>query len=311
MGWQHLIVEPEPGAVEPVEEWLFAAGAMSVTLEDARDQPLLEPAPGTTPLWRNTRLVGLFPATVDLPALAERLRRESAPDSLLHVSMARLDDRIWELEWRRDYSPMRFGRRLWVLPPDAAHELPAGAVGVLLEPGLAFGTGTHPTTALCLRWLDACPAAGPDVLDYGCGSGILAIAAARLGAREVIGTDIDPQALEATIANARRNGCEARIHAVAPADLPPGAHDLVVANILAGTLSHLAPELAARTRPGGDLVLSGLLTEQADGVISHYRPWFEFQPPASMGEWCLLHGVRRRDAAPIPGSQIEVRIGRD
>lgn len=294
--WHQLLVEPEAPLREAVEDWLEARGALAITLQDAGDEPLLEPPPGAMPLWQQTRVVALFDGDVDLVGIAEALAGAFPAEALGAVSMETLEDRIWELEWRRDFRPMRFGQRLWVTPPDARDELPADAVAVTLEPGLAFGTGTHPTTALCLRWLDANAeslSAGSELLDYGCGSGILAIAAAHLGAR-ASATDLDPQALSACADNADRNGVSlAGVHASTA--LPRRTWDVIVANILAGTLIHLAPELAARTRAGGDLVLSGLLHEQAETVSEAYSAWFEFLPPARLGDWVLLHGVRRRE----------------
>lgn len=308
MNWQQLIVEPGPERLEAVEAWLNEAGALAITLQDAGDAPVLEPAPGETPLWPEVRLIALFDEDADLPALANGLREALGDEAVAQLAMESLENRVWELEWRRDYRPMRFGRRLWVSPPDALHETPADAVTVVLEPGLAFGTGTHPTTALCLRWLDAHPPQGRDVLDYGCGSGVLAVAAALLGAGAVVATDIDPQALQSTRDNAARNAVSG-ILTPAPHELPAVQHDLVLANILAGTLRHLAPELAARTKAGGDLVLSGVLREQHAEVAACYREWFDLSEPAVLGDWCLLHGVRRRDPGATASGGFGYTLG--
>lgn len=290
--WRQLIVEPRAEALTEVEAWLESAGALALSLQDAGDEPLLEPPPGAAPLWRQTRIVALFEATTDLTALTERLRAAFPTDNLRGVSAQTLADRIWELEWRRDFQPMRFGARLWVTPEEMQSEVPAGAVILLLEPGLAFGTGTHPTTALCLRWLDARPPVHQAVLDFGCGSGILAIAAAKLGASRVHAVDIDPQAITATRENAGRNQLE--LHAIGdPASLGESAFDVVMANIIAGTLHGLADELTARCRPGGHLVLSGVLADQLEALQTRYATDFELQPPLQYGDWCLLHGIRR------------------
>ncbi len=292
--WRQLTVEPQAEALPDVEAWLESAGALALSLQDAGDEPLLEPPPGAAPLWRQTRIVALFDASADMTALVGRLRAAFPAGSLLEVGVETLADRTWELEWRRDFRPMRFGTRLWVTPEDMQADVPADALTILLEPGLAFGTGTHPTTALCLRWLDARPPEREAVLDFGCGSGILAIAAAKLGAASVDAVDIDPQAVLATRENARRNRLE--LHRVDdPASLGEATFDVVMANIIAGTLQALADELTARCRPGGHLVLSGVLLDQVEGLQTGYGAAFELQPPWQLGDWCLLHGIRRHD----------------
>lgn len=294
MNWRQLVVEPHAEALAAVEGWLNDAGALALTLQDAGDEPLLEPPPGSSPLWQRTRIVALFSDDTDMPGLAARLRADFETQ-IRSIDIDTLADRAWELEWRRDFKPMCFGKRLWVTPADGLDTLPEDAIAVVLEPGLAFGTGTHPTTALCLRWLDGRTWQSQQVLDYGCGSGILAIAAARLGAAVVTATDIDPQALLATRENALRNDV-GEITAVTPDRLTPGQHDIVLANIIAGTLIELADELIGLCRPDGDLVLSGLLPRQVEAVCDRYRGQVEFLPVEQMGEWCLLHGTRRHDA---------------
>jgi ribosomal protein L11 methyltransferase len=277
---------------EPFEDTLFELGAVSVTLEDAADDPVLEPAPGATPLWPTVVLKAVFAAEADADViaacLAQTLRDAPAP------RFETLPDKPWEREWLKDFKPMRFGRRLWVCPGG----LPAGApdaIRIELDPGLAFGTGTHPTTALCLEWLDAQDLAGLAVVDYGCGSGILAIAAARLGAASVLAMDIDPQALIATHENAERNGVAGRIAVSADPQLAAGSADVLLANILAGPLVELAPRFADTVQPGGRLALSGLLLEQADTVTAAYSPWFDIGTAASRDGWALLAGWRRAD----------------
>lgn len=283
------------GAADPApyEDALLAAGASSITLEDEGDDPVLEPLPGTTPLWPRVRIKALFDGDIDTDQLLLSLAAELG-EVLSQARFETLADRAWEREWLKDFKPMRFGKRLWICPggqlPTA--EQPA-AVLIELDPGLAFGTGTHPTTALCLEWLDSADVAGKRVIDYGCGSGILAIAAAKLGASVVSAVDIDPQALIATRDNAERNGVAQLItpQLVADADLAPA--DILLANILAGPLESLAPTFASLVRTGGQLVLSGILRNQAEAVATTYAPWFDIAPVVVRDDWARLDGVRR------------------
>jgi ribosomal protein L11 methyltransferase len=276
----------------PVENALFELGALSVTLEDAADDPVLEPAPGAMPLWPTVRIRALFDAATDAPALERALG--ARPGMPAPARFEWLADRAWEREWLKDFRPMRFGRRLWVCPGGLAAG-DADAIRVELDPGLAFGTGTHPTTALCLEWLEAAAVDGLDVVDYGCGSGILAAAAAKLGAAAVRAVDIDPQALIATDANARRNGVRERLLVTGEPGLPPAGADVLVANILAGPLVGLAPSFAAALRRSGRVALCGILDEQSDTVTAAYRPWFDIAPTATRDGWALLAGRRRAD----------------
>lgn len=293
------------GAADPApyEDALLAAGASSITLEDEGDDPVLEPLPGTTPLWPRVRLKALFDASVDAEQLLQSLRDELA-QPLDQARFETLADRAWEREWLKDFRPMRFGERLWICPGGqrpSAEQLPAGDTAVLIEldPGLAFGTGTHPTTALCLEWLDSAEVAGKRVVDYGCGSGILAIAAAKLGAAAVLAIDIDPQALLATHDNAGRNGVAPLITArLADDSLDEQGAEILLANILAGPLQSLAPAFAARVPAGGRLVLSGILRNQAEAVASSYAPWFDIAPVVVRDDWARLDGVRRPTPPP-------------
>ena len=287
------------GSIDPerAETACFEAGAQAVMLADAGDSPILEPAPGATPLWPSVAMTALFDVATDRDGLALALRASlDAPSLGLRFEI--LEDRPWEREWLKDFHPMRFGRRLWICPggqsPPSADTVDAAPVIVWLDPGLAFGTGTHATTALCLEYLDGAALEGAQVLDVGTGSGILAIAALTLGAARARAVDIDPQALTATRENALRNGIGPELE-VAPAADPWGqGYDLVLANILAEPLIQLAPALTAATRVGGTLVLSGLLAEQADAVTQAYAACFDMAPARERAGWAGLVGRRRR-----------------
>jgi ribosomal protein L11 methyltransferase len=278
---------------ETVEAACFETGAWSVTLSDAADHPILEPLPGTAPLWPSVALSALYDAATDTAEVATTLRARLGQPTL-SITFVPIEDRVWEREWLRDFKPMRFGARLWVCPggQPPTHDADR-AIVVWLDPGLAFGTGTHATTALCLSWLDSSHLEGAKVLDVGTGSGILAIAALKLGAARAHALDIDPQALIATRDNANRNAIGDSL-TIADAEAPWGdRYDLVLANILAEPLIALAPRIAAVTRSGGSIVLSGLLAEQAEAVAEAYRPWFEVAAPRFRDGWAALDARRR------------------
>lgn len=293
MTWLQLEIMLDAGEVERIEATLTAAGALSVTCCDAADTPLYEPDALHPPLWPHTRLSALFPSNVDRDALRAVLA--AALRKLPPHRFTPLADRDWEREWLRDFQPMRFGRRLWIVPSAYAPPDPA-AVNVRLDPGLAFGTGTHPTTALCLEWLDAAALAGKTVVDYGCGSGILAIAAVRLGAMQVHAVDNDPQALAATRDNAGRNHVEAQTEIGPPESLPAAPVDVVIANILATPLVELAAQFAAHLKPGGQLVLSGILSDQDREMRAAYSPWFRFGSGAQREGWLRLDAHRKPES---------------
>lgn len=293
MPWLEISIELREQQCAVFERVLLLCGAQAVTYRDAADHPVLEPTPGSAPLWPNTRLTALFPADEDVENIAERLREQLGDLPLPPLQTNCLDDEQWERKWLADFQPMLFGSRLWVCPA-GANPPDKNPIIVRLDPGLAFGTGTHPTTALCLRWLDQNPLQGFKILDYGCGSGILAIAALRLGAHDAVAADLDPQALTATRQNAERNEVADRLRVIPPALLPTEEFDVVIANILAAPLIELAPRLAKRVRPGGHLVLSGLLSHQADAVRSVYGAYFKFTAPEQQDEWLLLEGERLR-----------------
>ena len=292
MPWLQLRLAITPEQAPTYEDALLDVGAVSVTFMDAEDQPIFEPDLGTTPLWSHTHLLALFEADTDADALVAHLQLLT-DGALPEHQIERIEDQDWERSWMDGFAPMRFGQRLWIVP--SWHEAPQpDAVNLLLDPGLAFGTGTHPTTSLCLQWLDAQPLEGCSVLDFGCGSGILAIAALLLGAPRAVGTDIDPQALEASRDNAQRNGiADERFPVYLPADLPQEPADVVVANILAGPLVSLAPQITSLVKPGGRLALSGILHEQADEVRAAYVADFDLDPTAVQDGWVRISGVRR------------------
>jgi ribosomal protein L11 methyltransferase len=293
MTWLQLRLDARRDNVAALEELLLATGAVAVTLEDNADQPLLEPGVGETPLWNRTRLTGLYPADTDMKRVLGDIPENVRQQANQRVEI--LEDKDWEREWMQHYRPMQFGQRLWVCPswlePPDPH-----AVNLLLDPGLAFGTGTHPTTALCLSQLDGMSLRDQTVVDYGCGSGILAVAALKLGAALALGVDNDPQALAASRDNAERNG-------IAPESFPvafPGKVDqrawhqqaeVVIANILAGPLMDLSATLLHFLKPGGTLLLSGLLQNQAETLCAHYVDRLPLHIVGARDGWVCLRGV--------------------
>ncbi len=289
MAWLRISVAPPESLREDCEQVLFSCGASSVSLESAGNDEVIEPSPGETPVWRDTRLVALFPEDTQTELVAARLTETLGKKPALKARL--LEDRVWERVWLDDFKPTHIAESLWVSPKHAPVDEP-GAVVIRMDPGLAFGSGTHTTTALCLEWLARHPIWG-SVLDYGCGSGILAIAALKLGANRATATDIDPQALTATSANATANGVSSRIKVTSSDTLACKEHDVIVANILADALIALAPRLAKLSRPGGDLVLSGILRRQVDSVLTAYDPWFRFDTPTERDDWVLLTAKRR------------------
>jgi ribosomal protein L11 methyltransferase len=292
MPWLQLILECSADDAPLYSDLLSEQGAAAVTMVDSADQPLFEPAVGTTPLWNNTRVVGLFETDVDLDVVLLELAAARTPEPLPPLRIEQLEDKDWNRAWMDTFQPMRFGDRVWIVP--SWHTPPdADGVNILLDPGLAFGTGTHPTTRLCLEWLDGHPPRGAKVIDYGCGSGILAIAAALLGAESVLCIDNDPQALIATRDNAERNKVESRLVAMLPESAPEAPCELLLANILAGPLMELAEKFSRLVQPGGQVVLSGILPEQAEAVRESYLPWFEMATPVEHDGWIRLEGRRK------------------
>ena len=291
MTWIQIELKTTADQCEALEDLLLECGACSVTLLDAADQPIYEPDLGTTPLWSGTLVQGLFTADVDMQEVVGVLKSK-APGAWQACRVDTVKDKVWEKEWMNDFHPMQFGDNLWVCPswcepPDAE------AVNVMLDPGCGFGTGTHPTTAMCLQWLGDHSIQNKVVIDYGCGSGILAISAMLLGAKSALCVDIDPQALEASTQNAERNEISRQHFSVAyPQNVPDCKADIVLANILSGPLTELAPTLAALVKSDGDIVLSGILLSQVDSIMEAYQPWFTMELPKVSDEWVRLTGKR-------------------
>lgn len=290
--WRQFVMNLETIEADRVEEVLLGCGAHSVTLTDAGNAPVLEPAPGETPLWADTRITALFDADANIDDLKTELLEKLHLNTLPPNHVETLEDRAWEREWLKDFGPMRFGRRLWIFPgnepvPDTEDII------VRLDPGLAFGTGTHATTALCLEWLDKTEIDGMTVLDFGCGSGILAIAACKLGAASAEGIDIDLQAVTASRQNAARNCVADRFTVGTSLTDETVQFDVVVANILAGTLIENATRICDWVKPGGRLALSGILNEQVAAVLSEFKDQIDFTPAAVQENWACLTGTRR------------------
>lgn len=292
MPWLRITLRSDTDHAEKVSDVLEEAGAQAITMIDAEDQPLFEPLPGETPLWANLEITGLFEADIDTPKLIQQLSTQLPEAIIASHRLKPLKDKDWSRVWMEDYHPMQFGKNVWIVPSWCDAPKP-DAVNILLDPGLAFGTGTHPTTSLCLQWLDEQPLSGKKVLDYGCGSGILAIAAAKLGAEKITAIDIDPQALQATQDNADRNDVSALISTHLLMELTDTHYDMLLANILAGPLVELADMLCASLRSGATLVLSGILTEQADSVSKAYSRHCDMGEPVQQGDWIRLSGTKR------------------
>ncbi|MFQ1918541.1 50S ribosomal protein L11 methyltransferase [Aeromonas veronii] len=288
MPWIQIRINATAKTADKVSNMLLGRGAQAVTFMDAKDVPVYEPMPGETPLWGETEVMGLFDAETD-PAPTIAFFQQIFGENVGY-KVEQLENKDWVREWMDHFHPMQFGERLWICP--SWRDVPnPEAVNVMLDPGLAFGTGTHPTTALCLQWLDGLDLTGKTVVDFGCGSGILGIAALKLGAARVIGIDIDPQAIQASRDNAARNGVADQIELYLPADQPQDVEaDVVVANILAGPLRELAPLIAGHGKAGSLMALSGVLESQAPELESIYGQWFEMDPTAVKEEWCRLSG---------------------
>ncbi|MCG3733370.1 50S ribosomal protein L11 methyltransferase [Vibrio cincinnatiensis] len=295
MPWIQIKLNATNQNAEPISDMLMEkTGALSVTFLDAKDTPVFEPLPGETRLWGDTDVLALYDAEIDTQLVIQQIQASQLLADGFAYKIEQIEDKDWEREWMDNFHPMKFGERLWICP--SWREIPdPNAVNVLLDPGLAFGTGTHPTTALCLQWLDSLDLSGKTVIDFGCGSGILAIAAIKLGAAKVIGIDIDPQALLASKDNAARNGVADKIEVYLPQNQPDNlVADVVVANILAGPLRELSPVIKSLIKPGGQLAMSGVLNTQAEDVANYYRDELSIDPIAEQEEWCRITG-RKQD----------------
>lgn len=280
-----------PFGAEAVEAALLELAPSSITFLDRGDEPVLEPGVGEILLWNDTLVRVLFDESSDPVGNIGHLASRLGPEITASAQLRRVENRVWEREWLTDWKSMRFGTRLWVCPWSSAAPADPMAVIVRLDPGLAFGTGTHPTTALCLEALDSLPLSGRSVIDYGCGSGILAMAALKLGARHATAVDIDPQALLATRDNALRNGVSASLDTQG-IEAALIAADCVLANILAQPLIDLAPQLTAVCKPGGHFILSGILRNQCEAVTAAYRPGFSIVRCIERDDWCCIHARR-------------------
>ena len=290
--WLQIKLRTTNQSADVIAELLEQLGAMAVSYTDAEDSPILEPKPGERRLWPNTEVTGLLAQGTDPKPILDKLKAILGD----HIPMAAtaLEDKNWIRDWMDQFKPLKFGEHLWICPSwlEVKEE---NAVVVSLDPGLAFGTGTHPTTALCLGYLDSLDLQGKQVLDYGCGSGILAIAALKLGAKNALGVDIDEQALQASRENAERNNVSDKLELFMGTDqkLDLPKSPVTVANILAGPLAELEPIIASLSESGGKLALSGILTEQADSVIEAYSKDFVMNKVKDKEGWALLTGTRK------------------
>lgn len=293
MPWIQLTVSAPEQHAPFVGDMLQGNGALAVTYRDAQDNPIFEPPLGEVLYWQETLVTGLFPAETDLQPVLANLKKSSYFKEGLSYKTDQLEDKDWEREWMDNFHPIQFGKRLWVCP--SWRDIPdPDAVNILLDPGMAFGTGTHPTTALCLQWLDGQDLSGKTVVDFGCGSGILAIAALLLGAERAVGIDIDRQALIASRENAERNGVADRLEVYLPSEQPSMAADIVLANVLAGPLQELADVIKGYVGQQGDLVMSGILERQIEAVQSAYSADFTFDPAFVQDDWVMLHATRNQ-----------------
>ena len=291
MPWIQLKINSQAEYAEQIGEMLSTNGAQAVTFVDAKDTPMYEPKPGEVMLWPDTQIVGLYDAQYDMSRVISQLSKSKLLGKNFNHKLDQLEDKDWEREWMINFHPMQFGERLWICP--SWRDVPdPNAVNVMLDPGLAFGTGTHQTTSLCLRWLDSLKLSEATVVDFGCGSGILGIAALKLGAQRVVGIDIDPQALLASQDNANRNDVGEKIELYLPEHQPELQADVVLANILAAPLRELRTVITAYCKTGGKLVLSGILDNQAQEINDLYSQDFHMEPIEIDGEWARVSGVK-------------------
>ena len=291
--WQELKIQVSSESALSLEEKLFAAGAVSVTYLDARNQPIFVEETNQTPLWKDVYLVSLFSHSINIGPLISNLSQNPAVMNSSHLEIKLVADQDWERKWMIDFKPMQFGKRLWICPSWISPPYPA-AINIILDPGLAFGSGNHPTTSLCLDWLDKNFKPNQELIDFGCGSGVLGIAAALLGASKVYAVDNDPQAITATSSNMLKNSiCSEIIQTCMPQTLPRIEADYLIANILAEPLIELSEKFSQLIKPRGQIALSGILKEQINEIIFHYKRWFEIEEPREEDGWMLITGTRK------------------
>jgi ribosomal protein L11 methyltransferase len=294
MAWHQISVITNEETAPKVADYFSDIGAVSVTYMDAEDEPVYEPAIGETKIWTQTRVIALYELTADPAKIRSQALKQFQQESLKHWEFEVIEDQAWERAWMEHYRPMKFAGKLWVCPT-GQEQREENTVCLILDPGLAFGTGTHPTTALCLEWLASHELAGKTVIDYGCGSGILAIAALLLGAKMVYAVDIDPQAITATECNAAKNNVQDKIVCCLPEQFKSTnvQGDVVLANILAKPLIDMVGQIAGLVVSNGQLVLSGILAEQADSVIDAYYPFLPLNRPVQQEDWVRLAGIKQ------------------
>lgn len=291
MAWQQISVITDEDSAPKLADFFDSLGAVSVTYMDAEDEPVYEPAIGETKIWSNTQVIALYELDAEPELIKLKVCQQFTKAPLEHWLIEDVEDQAWERAWMEYYHPMKFADKLWVCPTGQEQHEP-GTVCLILDPGLAFGTGTHPTTALCLEWLASHDLTGKTVIDYGCGSGILAVAAVLLGAKEAHAVDIDPQAITATQDNAIKNSVQNKIRCYLPEQFSAFEADIVLANILAKPLIEMSTQISSLVSKGGDLVLSGILEEQAESVISAYQPFISMAEPVQQEDWIRLEGIR-------------------
>lgn len=295
MAWWQLSIQCTATELEQTETVLLELGALSINIGDAKDEAIYEPQPGHTPVWQHSIVTGMFDSSLHPEQLYQSLSERLPEHLLASLRQSQLEDQDWVQIYRDHYFPIQCADRLWIVP--SWHQAPdPEATNIILDPGLAFGTGGHPTTALCLVWLAENNIQNQSIIDYGCGSGILAIAACKLGAEKVLGVDIDPQALDASRENARRNQIGAEQFQLSlPEPMDRSKVDLLIANILSGPLVELAESLGKLVKPGGKILLSGILQQQQNEIQLTYQPYFNIDPVLSKEGWIRVTGTRRND----------------
>lgn len=292
MSWLQISLCTTSKTAQILGDLLCEAGAMTVSMQSGNNEEIYEPPPDVTVLWDSTRVTGLFDMKTDVKQVLEFLRTSLQVSSLPPYYIERMENQDWQEKWMDTIQPLSFGNRLWIFPTWLASS-PQTGIHIILDPGLAFGTGSHPTTALCLEWLDQQDITGWEVIDYGCGSGILSIAAAKLGASHIWSLDIDNQALVATLHNANLNMVQQQITTIMPARLPRHKVDCLMANILANPIIELVPTFAKLISAGGSIVLSGILTTQTTDVATALEPHFNVDHMEEREQWVRISGTRR------------------